>query len=97
MSLGPFLKREMATSARSERALKDRRVAVLMASSAIVGCFLLWDKQGWDRSTILGAHRFGLAIFGLMVAGMVLLTLGIMLQHVASAIASERDRKSLDA
>ncbi len=97
MSIGPFLRRELATSARSERASKDRRVAVLLASSIVVGCFLLWDKEGWDRSSILGAHWFGLAMFGLMVVGMVFLTLVVVVRQVAEAIASERDRKSLDA
>jgi hypothetical protein len=97
MPLGPFLKRELATSARSERAFTDRRIAALLASSAVLGCFLLWDKQGWDRESILGAHRFGLAMFGVLLFGMVLLVLGCELQHVGAAIASERDRKSLDA
>jgi ABC-type transport system involved in multi-copper enzyme maturation permease subunit len=97
MSLRPFLKRELAISARSGRASKDREIAVILAGSTVVGCLLLWDKQGWDRESILGAHRFGLAVFGVLVFGMSLTALGCVVQHVSAAIAAERDRKSLDA
>jgi hypothetical protein len=97
MSIGPFMRRELATSARGERAFSDRRVAVIVASSSVLGCLLLWDKQGWDRSTIFGAHLFGLVMFALMVMAMLLMGFGIVVQHVPAAIAAERDRKCLDA
>ena len=97
MWLGPFLRRELTTSLRSSRAFSDRRNAVFLMAIVVLGSFLLWDWQGWDRTSIVGSHRFGLATFGLLVFGMATLVLGIVGAQVASAIASERDRKTLDA
>jgi ABC-type transport system involved in multi-copper enzyme maturation permease subunit len=97
MGPGPFLSRELATSARSSRAFSERRIAAILAGATVLGACLGWDWNDWDRSSILGAHRFGLAVFGMMVFGMIILAFGVVVQQVAGAIASERDRKSLDA
>jgi hypothetical protein len=97
MPLGPFLRRELILSVRSSRAFADRRNAVLLTALGVVGVFLLWDYWGWDRTSVSGGHRFGLAMFFVAVAGMVLFALGVIIPQVAGAIASERDRKSLDA
>ena len=97
MWLGPFLRRELTTSVRSSRAFSDRRNAVVLTASVVLGSFVLWDRMEWDRTSIAGSHRFGLATFGLLAFGMTTLALGIVGPQVASSIASERDRKTLDA
>ena len=97
MWLGPFLRRELTTSVRGSRAFGDRRNAAFLTAIVVLGSFLLWDWQEWDRTSIVGSHRFGLATFGLLASGMALLAMGIAGSRVALAIASERDRKSLDA
>ena len=97
MWLGPFLRREWTTSVRGSRAFADRRGALLLTTLVVLGSFLVCDWRGWDRTSIAGGHRFGLATFGLLAFGMMVLALGIVGTQVASAIASERDRKTLDA
>ena len=97
MTIGPFLRRELATSSRNGRVFSDRRAAALLAGLMVVGCLLLWDRQGWDRTSLAGARRLGLAMFGMTVVGMVLLAYGVVLQQVTNAIAAERDKKTLDA
>jgi hypothetical protein len=96
MSLEPFLRREWATSVRTSRAFRDRGDALLLASLVALGCFGVWDRLGWDRSTVAGASRFGVLSFGLTVGALAVLGLPIVIPRVSMAIASERDRKGLD-
>jgi ABC-type Na+ efflux pump permease subunit len=97
MQLGLFLRRELITLARRGKVFHERVLAVLLASGVVSGCVLFWDRLDWDRTTVAGASRFGLSTFGLAVVIQVLTAPAIISRHVASSIASERDRKSLDA
>ena len=97
MSLGPFLKRELATSARGSRAFVDRGHAANLTAIVIGACFWFWDYWGWDRASVVGGRRFGLTIFGLMVVVVAILESSTIITQVAASIASERDRKTLDA
>ena len=96
MSLEPFLRREWATSVRSSRAFRDRGSALILTSLAALGSFAVWDQLGWDRSSITGGLRFGLSSFGLTVGVLAVLALPMVIPPVASAIASERERKGLE-
>ena len=58
---------------------------------------MAWDWWGWDRSSVGGAARFALVTFGLIVAALAFLELAWVPGLVAPAVASERDRKSLDS
>jgi hypothetical protein len=96
MSLEPFLRRELLASVRRGTAFSERRGAVVVLTAVIVGCFLVWDCWGLDRSSVTGSAKFGLAVFGLMVAAQITVVIGGGFVQVAPRIASERDRKSLD-
>ena len=95
--LGPFLRRELITSVRRGTAWSDRRSAVVLTTAVITGCVVAWNWRGWDRASVAGAASFALTAFGLSVAAQAVLLLGLVPALVAPAIASERDRKSLDA
>jgi ABC-type Na+ efflux pump permease subunit len=97
MSLGPFLRRELITSVRRGTAFSDRRSAVVLLTMVVAACVVVWDWWGWDRASVAGAASLALTTFGLMVAAQVVLTLVSVPAMVAPAIASERDRKSLDS
>src|SRR4051812_11273984 len=96
MLLGPFLRREWVTSIRSSRLFTHRRIAISMVAVFVAGLFLVWDWCGWDRASVSGASRFGLWMFGLIMVAQVALSFQL-LSTLASSIAGERDRKSLDA
>ncbi len=97
MSLGPFLKRTLITSVRRGTIFSERRGAVLLMAAIVAGCVLVWDWRGWDRSSSVGVGPFALAMFGVLAAAQIVLVLGLVPTLVAPSIASERDRKSLDA
>ncbi len=97
MALGPILKRELIRSVRRKETFHNRAAAAGLAMVVVAGCVAAWDWWGWDRASVRGASRFALATFGLIVAVQAMLTLGMVPGEVAPAIASERDRKSLDA
>jgi hypothetical protein len=97
MSVGPFLRRELATSVRSSRAFADRRGSLLLVAGLVLGCLVVWDWQGWDRASVAGGQWVGLAMFLLVIFAMGAMGVGMVVPNVASAIASERDHKTLDA
>lgn len=97
MRVGPILRRELITSVRSSRIDSDRRAALLLAATAVGGCFGVYDWKGWDRATVAGASRFGLAIFAVLIAALAGLAAVLVMGPISAAIASERDRKTLDA
>ena len=41
---GPFLKREMVTSVRCARVIRDRFIALLLVAGVVAGCVLVWDE-----------------------------------------------------
>src|SRR5262249_56481299 len=97
MGIGPFLRREAITSVRHGGARRDRVAALVLMMVIVTGCLGAWGWFGWDRASVEGAAAFGRVTFGLIVAAQVCLAIGMAARQVAPAIASERDRKSLDA
>ena len=94
---GPFLKREMVTSVRCARVIRDRLIALLLVTGGVAGCVVVWDEWGWDRTSVREAAWFALVAFGLTAFAQAGIAIGLVVGQVAPAIASERDRKSLDA
>src|SRR6516164_6492738 len=94
---GPFLKREMVTSVRSARVIRDRLIALLLVAGVVAGCVFVWDRWGWDRTSVSGAAWFALVAFGLTAFAQAGIAIGLVVGSVAPSIASERDRKSLDS
>ena len=96
MSIGSFLRREYVVSIERGELFRDRILAAALAGTAVVSCLLVWDWKGWDRTSVAGASSFAQVAFGFVVAAQACISVGFVLT-VARAIASERDRKSLDA
>jgi ABC-type transport system involved in multi-copper enzyme maturation permease subunit len=97
MGFGLFLRREVITSTRRGSVFSDRRGAACLAAAVIGICFGVWDWWGWDRGSVGGAASFGFWMFGVLVVAEAMLAIGLVLGAAAPAIASERDRKSLDS
>src|SRR3954447_19221976 len=97
MILGPFLRRELATSARGGGAYHDRAAALVLMMAIVAGSAVAWGWLGWERASVGGAAAFGRWALGLIVVAQLCLAIGTAARRVAPAIASERDRKSLDA
>jgi ABC-type transport system involved in multi-copper enzyme maturation permease subunit len=97
MALGPILRRELITSVRRAETFQDRLGAAAVAAAVLAGSVVAWAWWGWDRASVAGAAAFARATFGLIVAAQAVLTMGLVPGEVAPRIASERDRKSLDA
>ena len=68
-----------------------------LLSAVIFGGAAVADWLGWDRHSVAGTSRFSLSIFGLYIAIQLMFVIGMMATLVSPAIASERDRKTLDA
>src|SRR4051812_20506206 len=97
MGLGPFLRREQLTSVRRGRAYYDRLGALVLVMAIVAGCILAWEWLGWERDSVAGAATFGRLTFAMIVVAQVGLAIVLAAGQVAPGIASERDRKSLDA
>lgn len=96
MLIAPFIKREFAASVERASLFRDRLVAAALAGAAVVACLGVWDWMGWDRLSVSGAARFAHAAFGLVAFVQMCVAFGFT-SSLASAIAAERDRKSLDS
>jgi hypothetical protein len=97
MAFGPFLRRELTTSVRQGGAYHDRIAALVLVMAIVAGYMVAWRWFGWERASVEGAAVFGWSTFGLIVVAQVCLAITTAARQVAPAIASERDRKSLDA
>jgi hypothetical protein len=93
MAVSPIVGRELLVALRRGSARRERLTAVLMLLAVTVGCSVAWDWWGWDRASVSGAAWFGLAVFGVIVAVLGLLTF----TSIQAPIAAERDRQSLDS
>ena len=94
---GPFLKRELCTSARRAGTYRDRVALAALVTVLIAACAWAWDYWGWDRASVVGARSVGLAMFGLALGLLIPPFVGGVPAVVAATIAAERDRKTLDA
>lgn len=97
MFLRPFLRREMITSVRSGNVIRGRLIALLLVAGVVAGCVLVWDEWGRDRTSAREAAWSALVGFGLTAFAQTGIAIGLVVGSVAPAIASERDRKSLDS
>ncbi|WP_165069829.1 ABC-2 transporter permease [Paludisphaera rhizosphaerae] len=96
MMIAPFIKREFAASVERASLFRDRLAAAALAGAAVVGCLGLWDWMGWDRLSVSGAARFAHTAFAVVAFVQMCVAFGFT-SSLAAAIASERDRKSLDS
>lgn len=97
MALGLFFRRASAVSTRRRGVFADRVIAVVMAGTVVAICVGVWDWHGWDRASVGGAARFALVAFAWTAAVQMMISVGLVPVLIAPAIASERDRKSLDS
>src|SRR3954470_17540059 len=97
MAFGAFLRRDLIASTRRRKIFSDRLPGVILLSAVIFAGAAVADWLGWDRHSVAGTSRFSLSVFGLYVAIQLMFVLGMMATLVSPAIASERDRKTLDA
>ena len=97
MQLGLFLRRALITSVRRGTVFPDRVAAVIVVAAVVAGCVLFWDRLGWDRTTIAGRPGSACRPSAWSSVILALLAMGLVSGEVASSIASERDRKSLDS
>jgi ABC-type transport system involved in multi-copper enzyme maturation permease subunit len=70
---------------------------VIVLSMVVFGGASVADWLGWDRHSVAGTTRFSLGVFGLYIATQMMFVAGMMATLISPAIASERDRKTLDA
>jgi ABC-type Na+ efflux pump permease subunit len=94
MQLGLFARRSLVTLVRRGTAFHDRVAAVIVVAAVGAGCVFFWNRQGWDRTSVVGGAEFGLSTFGLLVVIQTLLAMGLA---GVPSIAAERERKSLDS
>jgi hypothetical protein len=97
MPLGPFLRRGLVVSMRRGTAFSDRRGAVVLTAVVVAGWTVGWDWWGKDRASVGGAASFAQAMYGWIVVAQAVFAMALVPALVAPAIASERDRKSLDS
>jgi hypothetical protein len=97
MTQEPFLRRALVTAARRRSTFWDRTLIAALVVAMAGGVVVVWDWWGWDRASISGAHRCALAAFGLVIAALVMLVLGVVAGEVSPGVALERDKRTLDA
>src|SRR4051794_31932866 len=96
MAIGPLLRREDVVSIGGRTLFPGRLPAAAPAGGVVGGGLTVWDWKGWDRVSVAGAAAFSHVAFGLVVAAQVCMAIGFVLP-TARVIASERDKKTLDA
>ena len=94
---GPILRRELIAAQRNTELFSNRATTAAMVAVIVGGCIVVWDWWGWDRTSVSGAEGFGLTAFGLVVVMQLVATAGMIPATIAPGIASERDKKTLDA
>jgi hypothetical protein len=97
MWIGPFLKRELITSARRRQLFQDRFTATGLVAAAVGACVVIAVRNEIDPASVFGVRFLAQTTFGVLVA---LLTGGVIAHTpvvLGAVIARERDRKSLDS
>jgi ABC-type transport system involved in multi-copper enzyme maturation permease subunit len=97
MALGAILRRDLLVSTRRKAFFTERFTGLILLAVILYGWAAVSDWAGWDRHSVAGTTSFSLATFALYIATQLLLSLGLVSNLVAPAIASERDRRTLDA
>ncbi len=96
MTVGPLLRREFVVAIGRGDLFRDRLRAAAVTGAVAVSCFAFWDWKGWDRVSVAGAAFFAYVALWPVLAAQACIAVASVLP-VARAIASERDRKTLDA
>lgn len=98
MAIGPILRKELLLASR-RRSTYVARVSAATTSLVAVGALVVCaEAYGvWDLATVAGQARFALICFGAVAGVSTLLALMVTPTEVAPRVATERDRKSLDA
>src|SRR4051794_39297707 len=96
MTIGPLFRREHVVSIARGDLFRDRLLVAALTGAAVGSCLLVWGWKGYDRESVVGAASFDQAAFGLVVAVQACMSVGLVIP-VSRVIASERDRKTLDA
>ena len=97
MRFGPIVRREWIVSARKPSTSSGRMgsvLALLLVLGAIEACA---DSFPWDRTTVAAQNQFALRAFAALVGVLFLPALMAVPALIAPGIATERDKKSLDA
>lgn len=98
MVIGPIVRKELIVASRRRTTYAGRATSVavlLLVVGTIEACAYSFDW--WDRSTIHGQAEFTLRAFGALAGMLLWLSLTISPTEVAPGIATERNKKSLDA
>ncbi|MEA2632498.1 MAG: hypothetical protein QOE66_2717, partial [Chloroflexota bacterium] len=97
MAIGPIVRKELIVAARRRQTYVGRAssvVVLLLLVGSIEACAYAF---GWDRATIRGQAEFTIRTFGALAGVLMLLALMVSPTEVAPGVATERDKKSLDA
>src|SRR6185312_15782301 len=97
MPFGPFLRQALRSSSRRPAAYYSRAWAAAFLLAVLGGTELAWTWVGWDRTTRAGMSDFAQKTFVILIAMEVLTIWMLVPGDVAPAIASERQRRTLDA
>jgi ABC-type transport system involved in multi-copper enzyme maturation permease subunit len=97
MAFALFLKCRAAARVRRGEAFSDRALTAAIFVAVGAACVGTWIWSGRDGTSVAGSKALGLAVFGVVVAALVVFAVGGIPTLVAQLIAAERDRKSLDA
>ncbi len=95
--MGPIFRRELVVLSRRRSTYVERAVLAVLVLGVVVACVVVWNYRDADRTMSPGVTRFAHLTYGLVVAVLAVLTLGVVPNEVASGVAGERDRKTLDA
>jgi ABC-type Na+ efflux pump permease subunit len=97
MAIGPILRKELILTARRGATYTGRAAhaaELLLVIAAMEACAYAFE---WDRSTVAAQANFALRAFAALAGVLMLLALMVAPMMVAPSIATERDKKSLDA
>jgi ABC-type transport system involved in multi-copper enzyme maturation permease subunit len=97
MLIEPFLRRELVSSARRRQLFQDRFVGTALVTAIVAGGAAYASWNGLNPSSVFGVRLLGQASFGFVVAIAAGLSMVQVPMELSAAIASERDRKSLDS
>ena len=97
MRFGPIVWRELIVAARKPSTYAGRVGSVVVLLLVVGGLEAVAASFAWERSTIAGQHQFALRSFGALVVVLSLLAMMAVPGQVAPGIATEREKKSLDA
>lgn len=97
MTFGPIFWRERVVSARRVSTYVGRALSVGVLLGAVAAVELCATVYEWDRASVGGQNLYAIRMFCLLVGVSLLPALIAVPMVIAPGIATERDKKSLDA